>query len=694
MRKAIILTAILVSSFAESICAQTNDGATVDKSRIKYFEMSNVSDYIIDKSSVPMGDVDEMRIILNFRYRMIRLFNNNFGKSSFFYLTDNDDLKRVDFRFIYAEDDELLPPTLTKFKLEDDHSVAVSWTAVSGASSYQLRYVKQRNISEEEFDWDNVMACDGEMTLDADCTDITVDNLHYGSEYEFAIRALGSDGNASEWSVRLPDFTDNKNMKIQTADRIVPDVIKGISDKTTDSFKIRFDLNFNRNDYTAEAADAIEKNYDLNDGKFVVDKILIKDITTQHKKYITLTEQMISDGEVTVTGLEENSWCEVAAVNSKKISEPEALYNIVLVKVTDLMTLDDYVYSLDSDYSIFKSWYNSDFNPELCTMEYTLVLPSDDVIDSALKDARERLNHWGLTRDEAALRRWITEVVFFNKIMPIEDLTSDMSVDYTSIHGRQYRSSAQRLSGDIIRLDRGVVYPIEKLHIPDNVLIYRLKDLFSLYEYCTDEQKSEYFDMYNMQYRDISTDVEAWTPLPEVWPLHENRVLRLGPDYQSDKNGFCLDFTPVKSVEDASANFVIRPYLIPPGSYRLAFGSKQNQNLNINVSVLVNGQVIAKSDGEIVLDTSTTYHYDRGTTLSDCYPEGYDPSEVAMLGGNSKANRYDTDGGLLISEVVIPDIHGDGSPVQIVIRFEGDSWNNQNSFIFNHWCLRPTADFY
>lgn len=340
-----------------------------------------------------------------------------------------------------------------------------------------------------------------------------------------------------------------------------------------------------------------------------------------------------------------------------------------------------------------------DLNSESLTA--TMLLPSDEVINAALEEAHSRLAEWEMVRSDSIIKAWIRDVCFFNKRYDAADLCVPAAVadpealDVNSVFSKQWRKTAQLLDNNSEELSNGVVHKISKLYIPTNVLIYRLKDWFYHYEVCTDIQKASYFKMDNMLFSKCEVGVAAWTPLPGVWPEHECRALILAPTSEESKElPFTLDFTPIKPVEDNAGNTVIRPYLIPPGSYRLAFGSKQNQNLNINVSVLVNGQVVAKSDGEIILGSSTTYHYDRGTTLSNRYPEGYDSAYVQQVGGDSKAGNYDTDGGLLINEVTIPDVNGDGSGVPIVIRIESTNWNQQSSFTLNHWCLRPTVNCY
>jgi hypothetical protein len=92
-------------------------------------------------------------------------------------------------------------------------------------------------------------------------------------------------------------------------------------------------------------------------------------------------------------------------------------------------------------------------------------------------------------------------------------------------------------------------------------------------------------------------------------------------------------------------------------------------------------------------DGSTTWHYDRGATLSNRLPEYYDVNDERLTAG-SKNGYYWTDGGPVYSEVRIPDLYGDGSPVQLLIRITGTNGTTCGALTFNHWCLRPTANNY
>lgn len=358
---------------------------------------------------------------------------------------------------------------------------------------------------------------------------------------------------------------------------------------------------------------------------------------------------------------------------------------------------------------------NFDLSSESLTA--TLLLTSNAVVEEAIADAKVRLQKWGLWDEwnaerqynfEYTMRHWIMDAAFFDKKLTPETLQSkDEENDMlTSIFSKYWKTSVQQINPTPIELSNGIAYQVTRLHIPNNVLIWRLKEDFSIYEFCSAEQKESFFQMLNMQFKACTTAIAAWTPLQGVWPKHECRTLDLtvGDDASGD---WQLVFTPCKRIFETyptrmemvkkdwlKSNLTvtgIKPFLIPPGKYTLSFGSKQNQNMEITFKVRVKGStdVVAVSD-PITLGSTTTFHYDRNPGN---FIEGYDPS-TENLSTNKKAGNYDTDGGTVISELEIPDVKGDGSPVEITIEIASPTWNGNTTMVFNHWCLRPTKDNY
>ena len=360
---------------------------------------------------------------------------------------------------------------------------------------------------------------------------------------------------------------------------------------------------------------------------------------------------------------------------------------------------------------------NFDMNSESLTA--TMLLFSNDVISQAIDEAHQRLSSWQANKanlghrdknhntclgcPDSIMTQWILEVAFFRTRYSAAEMQAAVPdgspsgvTDLSSIYSRQWRTSIQQVdTQNPIELSNGIVYEVTKLHIPNNILMYRLKNSFYLYESCTAEQKEEFFHAEFMNFKSCDTEVTAWTPWAGVWPTHEDRVIRFDkPSGVNDDEGFLLDFTPIQLVtDDETGQTSVTPFLVPPGSYRLAMGSVQNQNLDVTVTVLAAGQEIAQSP-TVTFGTSTAYHYDRGTTLPNRHPEGYDAAYVREQSGNSKADNYNTDGGLIIDELTVPDVNGDGSAVRLTMRLRCNNWAGKTNIKLNHWCLRPTVNNY
>ena len=326
----------------------------------------------------------------------------------------------------------------------------------------------------------------------------------------------------------------------------------------------------------------------------------------------------------------------------------------------------------------------------------TMLLFSNDVIAQAMAQADSALAAWDMTRDREVLMRWILEVAFYDKMYEASDLIDnddEKFVDLKSIYDRQWRVEEQSLDLDNpIKVSNGIVYEVKKLRFPNNILIYRIKDFYRNYEYCTAEEKELYFKYDNLKNIEMKSEVEAWTPMPGVWPMHGNVTFSC---YLTDASqGFYLDMQLIKPVYDEAGNISsVRPYLIPPGSYRFAMGFFQNMGVTMNVSVIVlNGSERVKlGEASVTVASTTEFHYDRGTFLSDTWPEGY--KEVKNDYTHSKKNNYNTDGGAVMAELEIPDLKGDGSALPMIIKLEMPT-GKDSRLAFHHWCLRPTSDNY
>ncbi len=312
----------------------------------------------------------------------------------------------------------------------------------------------------------------------------------------------------------------------------------------------------------------------------------------------------------------------------------------------------------------------------------TVMLPSNEVIRGAMDDAKAKLTEWDMTRDTNLMKNWILEVAFFNQRYTPADLSAN--TDISSIYGRQWRTTVQLLDTENpISMSNGIAYKVTWMKIPNNILMYRLKDYFYYYENCSETQKAAYFNATNLEFKECVTDVAGWTPLPGVWPNIENRVLTYS-FINTEVDVFNLEFVPIKRVANSEGGYDIRPWKIPPGEYTLGMGFKQSLGLDVEISF---NDV---SMGTFTLGSATTFHYDRG---AGSYAEGYrEALDTPGLITHSKKGNYDRDGGQIGTVVVTGDAQGNPAPVKLSIGSPG--FGTATKMIFHHWCLRPTNNNY
>ncbi|MCR5361303.1 MAG: hypothetical protein K6E73_04770 [Bacteroidales bacterium] len=351
-------------------------------------------------------------------------------------------------------------------------------------------------------------------------------------------------------------------------------------------------------------------------------------------------------------------------------------------------------------------------------LKATMLVFSNDVIEKALDEAKAKLKSWGYdhkmqllrngsldsvyvgyTSDED-LEKWILEVAFFKKTYSVEDLKSEDNVSIKSIYDRIWRNDIQTLDLDNpVSLSNGVAYEVKDFRIPNNRLIYRLHEEFNSYAKCNTEQAGLYFKTKNMTSPKVSSnEVAPWTPLSGVWEAHGNSPLT----YKVEDNTvahFEFDYTPIFVRDNGEGGYDVRVLMVPPGTYRMAMGFKQNMTAMSVQLIAVDeaGDQFECADAVALAlsDGSTAYHYDRGATLSNRLPEYYDVTDSRFDESlKSKFGYYWTDGGPVYTEVEVPAVNGEGKAVQLLIHMTSENGTSAGTLTFNHWCLRPTENNY
>lgn len=311
----------------------------------------------------------------------------------------------------------------------------------------------------------------------------------------------------------------------------------------------------------------------------------------------------------------------------------------------------------------------------------TMFIPSNDVITTALNEAKANLKAWNHERADSVLENWIIRSAFYDKVYSRSELEDPANPDLSSIFDEQWRTTVQQLDlNNPLEMSNGTAYYVNRMKIPTNVLIYRLKDVFYYYDNLTSEEKDTYFKTTNLSYQktDYKDGHAGW--VAAGFPAIPYNVVRFQLT-DSDTKSYTLDFTPFKYTETSSTTHTTSSYIVPAGTYKLAVGFEQEKKGKLgDIKIYVNDEYIGTAT--VSQHKGTTYHYDRG---GEGYPEGYD-SSAAKKAGVSKYGNYGRDGGTI--GTVTLDKTG-----PIVIRYEASGDNLSNAYLY-HWCLKPTKDCY
>lgn len=321
----------------------------------------------------------------------------------------------------------------------------------------------------------------------------------------------------------------------------------------------------------------------------------------------------------------------------------------------------------------------------------TMLIPSDVLIKAALDEAyekvREALSREPNANDSLKFREFILKSAFYDRVLTVEELngTADLySVSgylrgaSASTPGVQWKPDVQKVNtASPVELSNGVAYYQTSLKIPNNVVIYRIKNHFYLWDNCNEAEKAEYFKWTNLENPDI-WDNGGFGPLGP-WPYVSYKVLRAYPTAAAtaEKLPVAVECTGIALNADGTVSVA----MIPPGEYDLRMGFRSDK-YPWRLKIYFNDELVATGVNP------NNAHYDR-TRLG--YPEGYVWRD--WYSTSNKASYYDCDG-MQIATVTVT-----GSGLQpIRIKMVSDDMTqgtgSRNRMIIHSWTLRPTANNY
>jgi len=404
---------------------------------------------------------------------------------------------------------------------------------------------------------------------------------------------------------------------------------------------------------------------------------------------------------------------EALFANTSQITKSFRLNNGVVHEIDALMksriNMYDYLKELDSNYSIIRdsifkynvelfdkanstpigvdktgnTVYDSVFyvsNPLFATVpfnsefkQFTVFVPDNEVITNCLDGLNEQYKKMGKTvtlTDTILAFKWIKEAMFYNGLLKETDLSA---TDIKSAFNRVWRTTVQQLDiNNPVDLSNGILYKMEKVKIPNNVIITRIKSLVEYWQY-QEKVYPDPADLYTFKgmVGTPSTFVDSETPKPAVLPNYITLNITGNPESPGE---FSMEFPPLEKYTEEGKTKV-RVMEVPTGEYVLYMGFHSMGHPYVDFYF---NDVLVKSNQQISL--SSPWNFDRvGETESDTNP----------LTGTKK---WDGLGGI----VGTVNISGEGmASFRIKVVFNKlDAVGAAKSLRIYHWALKPTENNY
>lgn len=367
----------------------------------------------------------------------------------------------------------------------------------------------------------------------------------------------------------------------------------------------------------------------------------------------------------------------------------------------------------------------------------TMFIPDNAQVKEAMKAALDSIPKWlnrqPTVEDTVKFKAWIVKACFVDRSVPVEALTTRGEEQFECVGGYQmvedklndivsykevapahWRPSVNTVNtASKVALSNGTAYLTTKLHIPNHIVIYRVKSRFyELWNSMTAADRNAHFLWTNWQNPMIVNEAQGPFTLSENLPTMYYHVLTAEPTQEARDEGLpcSVVYDGLTYDEDNNAVYEVN---LPAGEYYLRMGFKHS--LTYSLSIYFKGadeddsQYVELKKDMVMYATGSNYHFDRGAASEVphygedgiAYPENFDVDYWQTI--DEKAIAYDTDG----YTVGIVKLKKNGnfkikvSSSDLAANYSyniGDASarnkNNVQQLMMYHWCLRPTYNNY
>lgn len=317
--------------------------AAGEQDRINTLEIKTTEDLFFKSApSIHVVDIDSIEFRTSEQKLKVWGFPDGFGYDAGIRDSAIYDLSQITgFEFTYLKDGVLPSPSMYGV-LEGRNSVRVGWRPIAGAAGYEVRCVVRDFDPNDELLKENIVVKEVVATQKAGAEEslCLFEGLPYQSLLYYQIRTLSPKGEGfhSDWSCRrnFKTIRMGNYFSIATDYRyLVPDILE-MKEKGTNYIKLKFNLEYDAAKDTHDYA----KNFEIKDGKYVADKLIVMDGDSGAEKEYVLSDADKTAGEFTLSGLEENHPYHICLYNSNVKHVVDAPYNWIFVRTKGAIVVE------------------------------------------------------------------------------------------------------------------------------------------------------------------------------------------------------------------------------------------------------------------------------------------------------------------------------------------------------------------
>ncbi|MFR9166507.1 MAG: fasciclin domain-containing protein [Dysgonomonas sp.] len=301
---------------------------------------------------------------------------------------------------------------------------------------------------------------------------------------------------------------------------------------------------------------------------------------------------------------------------------------------------------------------------------FTAFIPSNRVIEDCFEKLDEQyksMNQLFQLKDTLTAINWIKEAIFHNGA--VEDYGT--VTDLNSAFGKVWRTTVQQVDLNSRQdMSNGLIYDVQKIKIPNGIIITRIKSLIYYYDFLSAEDQATLYIA-----RGLKPGEYLKSATFDKDPKGEPYMLLTAAGDPNSDDEFSVEFPPLEFDKETQESSVMQ---VPVGEYKLYLGFRSTAHPYVDV-------YFESGDGYVPM-TSNAIKVASELKISDSSPWNYDRVT------ETESSKYNGLGGFVGNVTVTGNEMGS---FRLKVKFNrANTAGSAKTLSMYHWALKPTENNY